>query len=122
MGNGYIVVIADDEILEQRYHLVLESAGFDHIFFSDPKDALNFLTVNHSLINIVFIDVATQKGVGAEIATRLAGIDSGLPILVAGPVEPPPADRKIRAVLRKPVAKTALLKAVKRHIRQLSAE
>ncbi len=122
MAKGCILVVDDEHILEELYQDMLASAGYSHVSFNDAREALNYLMVNSSRMDLAVIDLSLPFMTGAELANEMGEIDPDLPVLmVTGQLETEHTDNNVRAALQKPVARAELLKAVQKYRRRSPA-
>ncbi len=124
MSKGCVLVVDDGHMIQNVYEKVLSSAGYEHIAFHYAEDALYFLMINHSAIDLVLIiDVLMPKISGTEITKHMARIDPDLPVVImTGSFEAVHVQENVRAVLQKPITKVELLAAIERHKRQPSQD
>jgi DNA-binding response OmpR family regulator len=79
---GTILVADDDPDIRKFAKIFLESAGWSVVTASDGEEALQFYTANQSAIVLLLTDVTMPNVNGHELADRVLGIDSNLPVLL----------------------------------------
>jgi DNA-binding response OmpR family regulator len=77
-----ILVVEDSLDLQKLIRLFLEAAGYAVITASDGEEGLQIYEQFKSNIGMVVTDVAMPKMSGLELADRILGYDSKLPVLV----------------------------------------
>jgi DNA-binding response OmpR family regulator len=84
---GTILVADDDPDIRKFAKIFLESAGWSVITASDGEEALQFYSAHQSVIVLLLTDVTMPKVNGHELADRVLGIDSHLPVLLMSGVQ-----------------------------------
>ncbi|MBI3448621.1 MAG: PAS domain S-box protein [Acidobacteria bacterium] len=118
-GDGTILVVDDEESVRSYVQRVLEGAGYEVVLARDGLEGLDAFLERANDIRVVVLDLTMPQLDGWEVAARLRGIPSSVPILLmSGYTRPePPADLKltgIAGVLQKPFLPQDLLGRVVR--------
>ena len=78
---GTILVADDNPDIRKFAKKFLETAGWSVLTAVDGEEALQFYTAHQSAIVLLLIDVTMPNINGHELADRVLGIDSHLPVL-----------------------------------------
>jgi CheY-like chemotaxis protein len=125
-GNGeHVLVVDDDNVCGFAVEKIIESLGYRATRCTKPEDALAQFTATPSEYDLVVSDLAMPGMDGAELIGHLSRIRPDVPIIViTGYIET--ARQRLleqspaRAVLRKPVSREDLARALTQHLRPRS--
>jgi PAS domain S-box-containing protein len=121
-GKGErILVVDDDAVSGFAVEKMLESINYQPIRFARPEEALEHFRSAPDQFDLVVSDLAMPGMNGAELIEHLVQIRPGMPVVViTGYIE---SERKqllektaARAVLRKPVSRDELARAIAQHL------
>jgi CheY-like chemotaxis protein len=88
MERGTILVVDDNVDIRGFAKRFLETAGYTVLTAADGEEGLRFYEAHQSSITLLLTDVAMPKMNGVELADRVLGMDSKLPVLLmSGDVE-----------------------------------
>ncbi len=108
-----ILVVDDDPLFEELIQGQLKQAGYEHLSFETPLQALAFFRQNYKGVDLAIIDLALPFIDGSELARKLREIAPGLPILlITGHVEAKNINGNISRVMYKPLTRDELVKAI----------
>jgi signal transduction histidine kinase/CheY-like chemotaxis protein len=112
--SATIVVVEDEELVRDVIARVLGRAGYTVIEAQDGEEALELLRRHEAQIDLVITDVVMAKMGGLELAGRIGGERSGLPILLMSGynTEELPEDDPTIGFLQKPFSPSELLQKV----------
>jgi CheY-like chemotaxis protein len=79
--RGPILVVDDNLDIRGFAKMFLETAGYSVVTAADGDEALRFYEQHQSSIALLLTDVSMPNINGIELANRVLGIDSQLPIL-----------------------------------------
>ncbi len=107
------MVVDDDPIYEEIIDIQLEEAGYEHLSFETPLQAMAFFRQNSKCIDLAIVDYALPFMAGDELARKLREIAPDLPILiVTGHIEAKKIDGNISKVMYKPLLRAEFIHAV----------
>ncbi len=108
-----ILVVDDDPIYEEIIGIQLEEAGYEHLSFETPLQAMAFFRQNSKCIDLAIIDLVLPFMGGDELAKKLREIAPDLPILfVTGHIELKNIISTISKVMYKPLLRAEFIHAV----------
>jgi CheY-like chemotaxis protein len=111
-----IVVVDDDEMIEEMIQAIIESHGCETTSFTNPQEALEFLTRNPDRAILLITDFRMPLLPGPELIRRARLLSPGLHIIaVSGRQDEFPLDdikESIDLILPKPFLKSEMLNAV----------
>jgi CheY-like chemotaxis protein len=79
---GTILVVDDNLDIRKLAKLFLENSGYTVITASDGEEGLRIYEEQHSSIGLLLSDVMMPNMNGLELADRVLGMDSRLPVLL----------------------------------------
>jgi DNA-binding NtrC family response regulator len=79
---GTILVVDDDADIRQLTQRFLEIAGWTVVTAADGEEGLRFFAEHQSRIVLLLTDIRMPRIDGLELANRVLGIDSELPVLL----------------------------------------
>jgi two-component system cell cycle sensor histidine kinase/response regulator CckA len=79
--HGTILVVDDDVDIRVCAKVFLERAGYSVVTATDGDEGLRYYETHQSRILLLLTDVMMPKIDGLELADRVLGIDSKLPVL-----------------------------------------
>ena len=109
---GTILLVDDNMDIRRLGKRLLEMAGYTVIAAADGEEGLHFYEQHRSCIGLLLTDVTMPKINGFELADRVLGMDSNLPVVIMsgdGPFE----YRDLKC-LAKPFAPAELMEIVSR--------
>jgi CheY-like chemotaxis protein len=80
--RGTILVVDDNPDIRGLAKFFLENAGYTVVMAADGAEGLRFYRENQSSILLLLTDITMPNMNGLELASRVLGIDSRLPVLV----------------------------------------
>ncbi len=80
--HGKILVVDDNPDIRGLAKMFLENAGYTVVVAADGAEGLRFYRENQSSIMLLLTDITMPNMNGLELASRILGIDSRLPVLV----------------------------------------
>jgi PAS domain S-box-containing protein len=122
-GNGErILVVDDDNVCGFAVEKIIESLGYRARRCTRPEDALAEFTAAPNDVDLVVSDLAMPGMDGAELIERMTQIRPDLPVIVITGYIESVRQRRLeksaaRAVLRKPVSRDELARAIAAHLR-----
>lgn len=113
-GQGRVLVVDDELTVLNLVCRTLEIAGLATIPFSDPAEALQFITENPLSFDCVITDMTMPALSGDELARRIRALHSDIPIVLCSGFNfnLPDADETLSAVtafLKKPFSNVQLV-------------
>jgi PAS domain S-box-containing protein len=123
LGNGErILVVDDDNVCGFAVEKIIESLGYRASRCTRPEDALAQFTAAPGNFDLVVSDLAMPGMDGAELIERMTKIRPDLPVIVITGYIERIRQRRLdkstaRAVLRKPVSRDELARAIAAHLR-----
>lgn len=123
LGRGeHILVVDDDNVCGFAVEKIIESLGYRATRHTEPETALAQFTASPGTFDLVVSDLAMPGMDGAELIGHLSRIRPDIPIIViTGYIET--ARQRLlekspaRVVLRKPVLRDELARAIAQHLR-----
>jgi DNA-binding response OmpR family regulator len=115
-----LIVVDDDATLRRSACRQLVAAGHAVVDFEDPLAALAAVERASAPFDLALLDVRMDPIDGLELATRMRGVDAGLPILFVTASPGDVGDDRVPAgaeVLPKPWTRDRLLAMVDRMAR-----
>jgi two-component system cell cycle sensor histidine kinase/response regulator CckA len=79
---GTILLVDDNADIRALAKMFLENAGYAVAMAADGAEGLRFYRENQSSIMLLLTDITMPNMNGLELARRVLGIDSRLPVLV----------------------------------------
>jgi two-component system, cell cycle sensor histidine kinase and response regulator CckA len=116
--GGRVLVVEDERQVSEVASRFLRHAGYDVTTASDGKTALALLA-SSGPFDLVLTDSAMPGMRGEDLATEIAHVQPGLPvILMSGYADPTrqPASSAVEAFIQKPFTMSAMLAEVRRVI------
>jgi DNA-binding NtrC family response regulator len=117
-----ILVVDDEELMGNYIEEVLQRTGYEHVAFTEPEKALEFLAWNADRIDLIISDIKMPGMNGIALAREAERTKAGIPVILlsaytvdsmdAGEAAPP----NVRAILEKPLLKTDLLRTIEEAI------
>jgi two-component system cell cycle sensor histidine kinase/response regulator CckA len=113
--NGTILIVDDNLDVRAFAQAFLEHAGYSVVTAADGAEGLRYYETHHSNIVLLLTDVMMPNMNGLELADRVLGLDSQLPVLfmsgdiwsadrgfgcVAKPFRPDQLVERVRRVLK----------------------
>jgi two-component system cell cycle sensor histidine kinase/response regulator CckA len=80
--RGKVLVVDDNPDIRRLARMFLENAGYTVVMAADGVEGLRFYQENQSSIMLLLTDITMPNMNGLELARRILGIDSRLPVLV----------------------------------------
>ncbi len=77
-----ILVVDDNADIRGLAKVFLENAGYSVVIAADGAEGLRFYRENQPKIRLLLTDITMPNMDGLELASRILGIDSQLPVLV----------------------------------------
>jgi CheY-like chemotaxis protein len=109
---GTILLVDDNMAVRGLAKRLLEVAGYKVIAAADGEEGLHFYERHRSSIALLLTDVVMPKISGFELADRVLGMDSKLPVvLMSGDA---PCEYRDMECLTKPFRPTELIETVSR--------
>jgi|HubBroStandDraft_5_1064220.scaffolds.fasta_scaffold24521_4 two-component system cell cycle sensor histidine kinase/response regulator CckA len=110
--RGTILLVDDNMHIRRLAKVHLERAGYTVITAADGEEGLHVYERHRSCVVLLLTDVAMPKINGLELADRVQGMDSNLPVvLMSGDA---PYEYRDLEWLAKPFAPTELIEMVRR--------
>ena len=85
---GTILVVDDDADIRHLAQRFLEIAGWTVVTAADGEEGLRSFAEHQSRIVLLLTDIRMPRINGIELANRVQGIDSGLPVLLMSGEQP----------------------------------
>ena len=123
-GHGErILVVDDDNVCGFAVEKIIESLGYVAKRYNRPEDALAEFTANPDRYDLVVSDLAMPGMDGAELIEHLIRLRPELPVLIITGFIESARQRLLdqspaRAVMRKPVSRDDLGRAIAQHLRR----
>ncbi len=108
-----ILVVDDDPVYEEIINIQLEQAGYEHLSFETPLQAMAFFRQNFKAIDLAIIDLVLPFMGGDDLARKLREIVPDLPILlITGHLEAKDIGGNVTRVMYKPLTREEFIRAV----------
>lgn len=113
-----ILVVDDEELMGSYIEEVLRRGSYEHVAFTEPEKALEFLAWNADKVDLIISDIKMPGMNGIALAREAAGIKADIPVVLLSAYESGSIDidaatlPNVKAVLEKPLLKTDLLRTV----------
>jgi len=119
--DAWVLVVDDEEDVRESMSEVLASAGYAVRTAADGEAALNAIRIAADPPDLVLLDLLLPRLAGREVLRVLGADHRAIPVVVVTGIDPEPGDlvelSGVKSVLRKPVAASDLLAAVRTHVR-----
>jgi DNA-binding NtrC family response regulator len=117
-----ILVVDDEELMGNYIEEVLQRTGYEHVAFTEPEKALEFLAWNADRIDLIISDIKMPGMNGIALAREAERTKAGIPVILLSAYtvdsmdvgEAPPPN--VRAILEKPLLRTDLLRTIEEAI------
>ncbi len=116
-----ILIVDDDPIYEEIINIQLEQAGYEHLSFETPLQAMAFFRQNFGAIDLAIIDLVLPFMGGDDLARKLREVAPDLPILlITGHLEATNIGGDVTMVMYKPLRREEFVRAVEELLRSSS--
>jgi DNA-binding NtrC family response regulator len=123
--NGIVLLVDDEGMVKEYLDEVMERAGYEHVSFTDPREALVFFEMNSHRVDIVIADVRMPNITGYDLARELLKINPRIPVILITAYFPSlkavQETPNIKRVLSKPLTTKLLVEAIQTEVKEAKA-
>lgn len=117
-GDERILLVDDERVIVSMWQRSLEKIGYSVTATTLPKDALSLFTASPDAFDIVITDQTMPNMTGVELASKIAAIKPGMPVILCsghgpGAYEESAKEAGVKKYLIKPMTKRTLAQAIR---------